>query len=501
MAPNILIIKSDQHNARCLGVNGHTQVHTPHLDALAREGVNFTRAFVQNPICSPSRMCYLSGQYVHNHGVFGLSADCASQPQEPLPSGLPSLISTFKAQGYRTGIIGHIHVRKDWLAPHCDMYRDLHENTEPFDPYFPDNPYSAYLAAKGLLEQRDDEAWRGRVQILDACPSTLSFEDCYEGYCLQSFCEFLRDTPDGQPFLYQIDTIHPHQDYIPVQEFWDLYEGVEFILPPSADEDMSDKPSHHRMTRGWSDNYPAIFSPPDHDQLRQRKLRGYYGCISQVDYMVGQIRQLLEERGLADNTIIVYCADHGDFAWEHGFIEKAPGISYDAILRVPFIWHWPAGSLTPGVVEELVESVDLFPTLCRLSGIAAPDTLDGQDLSPLLHGDIHPLRDFVVAEFPLSRTIRTAEWKLCHRPLGMCQGSEDAGELYHLSEDPWEMHNCYADPHYTAIRESLRRRLFDWLLLTTRYGNTWPPQPPGADGKATLTGLRKMVEEQKLNYL
>ena len=311
----------------------------------------------------------------------------------------------------------------------------------------------------------------------------------------------MQQTPAGQPFLYEIDTLHPHQDYIPVQEFWDLYQGVELTLPPSVDEEMSDKPSHHRQTRAWSDNYAAIFAPPGQDQLRQRKLRGYYGCISQVDHMVGLLRHLLAQRGLAENTLIVYCADHGDFAWEHGFIEKAPGISYDAILRTPFIWQWPAGGFTPGVVEELVESVDLFPTLCRLSGIDAPDTLDGQDLSALLHGDIHPLREFVVAEFPLSRTIRTAEWKLCHRPLGMCPGSEDAGELYHLSEDPWEMHNCYHDARYQAIRESLRRRLFDWLLLTTRYGNTWPHLPTGADGKATLTGLRKAVEEQNLNYL
>ena len=128
--PNVLIIKSDQHNARCLGVNGHGQVHTPHLDAFASRGVNFTRAFVQNPICTPSRMCYLTGQYVHNHGIYGLSGN------ERVPDGLPSLFSTFKAAGYRTGIVGHVHVDGAWLQPHCDLYRDLHDEARPGDtPY------------------------------------------------------------------------------------------------------------------------------------------------------------------------------------------------------------------------------------------------------------------------------------------------------------------------------------------------------------------------------
>ena len=222
--PDILIIKSDQHNARCLGVNGHRQVRTPHLDALARRGVNFTRAFVQNPICTPSRMCYLSGQYAHNHGVFGLTGN------ERVPAGLPSLFSVFQPAGYRTGIVGHVHVAGAWLQPHCDQYRDLHDESRPDD-----TPYDRYLKAKGLLRLRDDEAYHGRSQILDACASELDFEDTHEGYCLQSLFDFLADLPAEQPFLYQLDPLHPHQNYLPARPFWELYDGVELELPPSSD--------------------------------------------------------------------------------------------------------------------------------------------------------------------------------------------------------------------------------------------------------------------------
>ncbi|MHB1458311.1 MAG: sulfatase family protein [Armatimonadota bacterium] len=485
-SPNILIIKSDQHNARCLGVNGHKQVKTPNLDQMAREGVNFTKAFVQNPICTPSRMCYLTGEYVHNHGQFGLEEE--SRPG-CLPAHLPSIMSIFKDNGYSTGIVGHIHVQESWLKPHCDMYRDMYAAN--------DNCYDAYLDRKGLLPLRDDVAWDGNSQTFDSCASGLSFEDSCEGYCLQSFSEFLDNQPGDRPFVFQMDPLHPHEDWIPVKQFWDMYEGVELDLPPSADEDLSSKPVIQQMVKEGALKYPWLFDPKTYEAGRLRKLRGYYGCISQVDYMVGLVRQMLREREIDRNTIIVYCTDHGDFALEHGFLEKAPGISYDAILRTPFIWCRADDSFHEGsVVEELVESVDLFPTICSLAGIDAPDTIDGQDITPMLKGNLTPVRDFVVAEFPLSRTIRTKEWKLCHRPRGISKEMDDAGELYNVVADPWEMNNLYSVPQFTGIREELRRILFEWTQLTTRYGNMWPGTPAGQDGRTTPDELKRMAASQ-----
>ena len=459
MRPNIFIVKSDQHNARCLGVNGHLQVKTPNLDQLAREGVNFTHAFVQSPICTPSRMCYLTGQYAHNHGHFGLIEDACDDA--PLPENLPSMMSVLKENGYRTGIVGHIHVRENWLKPYCDTYIDMHSEN---------NAYEQYLDAKGILHLRDDETYEDYVQTLDSCASKLSFEDSYEGFCLQSLEHFLDDLHD-QPFVFQIDTLHPHENWIPVKEFWDMYEGIDLELPPSADEDLTGKPPVQQQVRDLEKHggYKWISEPKTYAAGRLRKLRGYYGCISQVDYALGLMRKVLRERGFADNTIVLYCSDHGDFALEHGFLEKAPGISYDAILRTPFIWHWAGGEFQMGAnVTELVESVDVFPTLCSLAGIQLPDTADGKDISAMLRGDTTPLRDFVVAEFPLSRTIRTKEWKLCHRPQGMFKDNEDIGELYNVIADPWEMNNLYSDPKRHAIREHLRRTLFDWTQWTTK---------------------------------
>jgi len=139
------------------------------------------------------------------------------------------MLGILRENGYRTGIVGHVHVKKDWLERHCDMYRDMHGEG---------NPYDAYLAAKGILELRDDEAYKGRWQIWDACPSELAFHDSYEGYCYISFCEFLEQRESNQPFLFQIDTLHPHENYIPVREFWQMYDGLEPELPEQKRDEI-----------------------------------------------------------------------------------------------------------------------------------------------------------------------------------------------------------------------------------------------------------------------
>jgi arylsulfatase A-like enzyme len=139
--------------------------------------------------------------------------------------------------------------------------------------------------------------------------------------------------------------------------------------------------------------------------------------------------------------------------------------------------------------------------MCALTGVPTPDTIDGYDLSSLLCGDEEPLREAVFTELPLSRVIRTQEWKLCHRPRDMFGEQGQGGELYHLGEDPWEMHNLYADPGYADVRDGLLHDLFDWLVWSTRYGNVTPPVQPGADGKTKPPELRRLVDEGKVHAL
>ena len=127
------------------------------------------------------------------------------------------------------------------------------------------NPYSEYLEAKGMGDLRDDETYKGIDQMFDGGPSQLPFEESYEGYILLSFDEFLKDISDDEPFLYQMDPLHPHENYLPAQEFWDKYEGMDLELPPSADEDLSQKPQNQREMASYCRRYDWVFEPKEYE--------------------------------------------------------------------------------------------------------------------------------------------------------------------------------------------------------------------------------------------
>jgi len=176
----------------------------------------------------------------------------------------------------------------------------------------------------------------------------------------------------------------------------------------------------------------------------------------------------LEARGILENTIVIYTSDHGDYACEHGIMEKAPGISHDAITRIPFIWRGP-GIPAGAAREHLVQSVDLAPTLCARAGLPAMITADGVDASPLLEDD-RPVREVAVTEFALSKAIRKGDWRLVYYPPEFFPEAypDGFGELYHLGEDPWEMRNRWFDEDCAALRRELEGELLRWLVTTTR---------------------------------
>lgn len=500
---------SDQHNARCLGHAGHPDVSTPALDKLSRGGVRFTNAFVQNPICTPSRVSFLSGQYCHNHRYYGLS-----DPRNPGPGGprhLPSLFSHAKAAGYRTGVIGKTHTPRDWLEPHVDTLRDCVGFLAP-------DAYAAYLAENGLQGARDDRVLpahfarygNSKGQGFDAHESALQLEHSVEQWCADEAARFITND-DDRPWLAWVSFPRPHQAWTPAEKFWNAYDETRITLPPNADDPLTQKPPHQRAS--WQTKGPDgdwYGEPATYEAGRRRVLRGYYALISQTDYAIGQILDLLDKRSLAEDTIVVYTADHGDFAGEHGLIEKAPGISYDAITRVPLLVRWPGVLPAGAALNELVESVDVFPTLSALAGLPQLTSWDGVDLSDAVQGQAAvPSRDAVYTECPWAKTVRTTEWKLVHYPAGFFAASDgDVGELYNVANDPWEMTNRYHDPACRDIVDRLRRRLLDWLVTTQRI-NTTLPAAQGSwaharsfdDGQVPPRAVQELADQGLRDYL
>ena len=230
---------------------------------------------------------------------------------------------------------------------------------------------------------------RGR-QTVDSRPSPLRFDESQEGWLADTAIATMRTAVERQqPFLLHVSFPRPHQCTTPCQEFWDLYDAQQISLPPNADYDLEaagKAPHMIASARRWRESDWQLFEPKTFEAGRRRKLHGYLGAVSQVDAAVGKLLDYLRASGLAEDTIVVYTSDHGDYAAEHGIMEKAPGICSDAITRVPLIW-WAPGRIEAGAcVSDVVELVDISSTLCALAGVEAMETGDGRDLSALAGG-------------------------------------------------------------------------------------------------------------------
>lgn len=460
--PNVIFILSDQHNAKVLGHKGHPYVKTPNLDKLAAEGVRFDNAITQNPICTPSRMSFLSGQYAHNHGYYGLSGKN--------PNGLPTMVGHFRKNGYKTAAIGKIHCPEYWIEDDCDLFIEALGTSVGGKP-----EYDRYLKNKGLyntyLSEKYTCDWYGE-QSCDGTPSKLEHLDCYEGFSVQQAVKFMESSLESNdPFFLHVSFPKPHQWYTPSKEFWDMYNDIDLEMPPNADYDMKGKAPHLiEAQKKWRGGGWECFEPKTYEAARLRKYQGYLGNITEVDYSVGELMDWLKENNLEENTIVVYSTDHGDYSCEHGIMEKAPGICSDAITRIPYIWKWKDHFKDGHVAEEIVETVDVSTTLFKLAGIEPLLTSDGKEIDHLLYGDQGEVHKIGVTEFAWSKSVRKGKFRYVYYPVDMFKDEypEGFGELYDLENDPWEMTNLYFDGEYKDKILEMERDLMDWLITTTR---------------------------------
>lgn len=465
--PNVLFILSDQHNAKVIGHAGHANVKTPNMDRMAAEGVRFTNAITANPICTPSRICYMSGQYPHNHGHYGNSGEFTASPV--------NMLDHFRQHGYTTAAIGKIHCPANWVEDSCDVFHE----TCNCSIGGRSKSYTRFLKERGVEQLEDnitlpefgDHPWAN--QSMEGRPSKLSFDESQEGWTVSTVTEFIKQAQlDDKPFCVHASFPRPHQCTSPSQEFWDLYEDEDLVLPPNADYDMdaAGKAPHLKSTlQMWRTAEAALLEPKTYDAFRMRKLRGYLAAISQVDHAIGRLMGFLEESGLAENTIVIYGADHGDYACEHGILEKAPGICSDAITRIPLLW-WGYGAKSGHVAEEIVSNVDVSSTLTSLTGLPVMETSDGKDMSNLLAGDHEELHRVGVTEFAWSKSIRKGKYRFVFYPQDMFREEYPDGfaELYDIEADPWEMKNLYFDETYRSVVNDMKAELLEWMVRTTR---------------------------------
>lgn len=481
--PNILICYTDQQRWDALGANGNPAVQTPNLDRLAAQGVNFDHFFVQNPVCMPSRASFLTGQYPSTLGITHMGVPL---PQDTLT--LPRLLRNF---GYHCANIGKLH-----FLPHANRDHRLIHPSYGFDhleiadepgPY--EDAYRAWVRRKkpdqlnkispGLppmaarwyetMHIEDDvvhpsvnqTAEGGRFDFKGAIPFAGDDDVSFSAFVAEQTVNYLESRTSQQPFLCIAGFYSPHAPWIVPQRFLDQYDPETFALPHFPPEIDAQRLRDGSMSDLYSDA-----------QLRSAR-HGYYAMVSEVDYHVGVIMDQLAELGLAENTIVVFTSDHGEWLGEH--LRYGKGYpAHDCVSRVPLLVRVPGG--TTGLrCRDIVEGVDVVPTLLACAGIPIPPHLQGQSVAQTLlaaggegnAGDANLPPKAALMEFSGWKSLRSPEY----RYIVHADGRE---LLFDLGRSFAEYHDVAPDADHRDVLAHMRHQLLRRIVEMERpLPRTW----------------------------
>ncbi|MCH2663283.1 sulfatase-like hydrolase/transferase [bacterium] len=476
--PNIIVILADQMKATSSHLYGSNFCETPSLQRLADQGVLYKHAVTPHPLCVPARISFWTSQYPHTHG--------GRRNQTLMPAGANHAFSHWKDAGYRTGLIGKNHCFTDRLD--LDLFDVWCEITHSGIPEWAEE-------TKGMDWFRPIESIREAHTVRRNMPkvsrhftygeSDYPLEDYSTGLVCGQTVRFLEQL--GQdPFALWVSIPDPHTPYEAPVSYVDQFRPDDIEMPPHREDEYLDGTASERNRV----LYEMIGMTDDTEQDKKGVVGVYHAMVRFLDDGVGQILDALDRLDLRDNTIVVFCSDHGDFAGEHNMIAKG-GAFYDCLTRVPLIVSWP-GRLPEGEVDEsMANLIDIVPTLFKLQGLDQQPSFEGEPLPTVTNASP---RDTTFSEYgaggpafgmaelnqllgPHGRSamgkslqwreaegrrkmVRTSTWKYIHDPMG------DLDELYDLTSDPWELRNVASDDSYKDILADMRLRLTDWSVGT-----------------------------------
>jgi arylsulfatase len=474
--PNVLFIMTDEHRLDCLGANGNRIIKTPNLDKLAGGAANFSNVFVQAPVCVPSRISYFTGRYPHSHKNRINYTPCDSR--EVMMQRL------LKDAGYRTGSVGKLHFHPPTAGQarttgFDEVYLDDGVSmTDPFSDYVrwrkahDPNPEVGYLLAANDIRPGKNP-YRGVVSH-EYTPTFWTGMQTVK--LLREFCS------SAQPFFLFSSFFKPHMPFTVPVPFDTMYDDVEIPLPKIATlADVQKLPLPVQLQIQQDRAYEID------PQRLEWIYRSYYASVSMVDREIGLILQELERSGKAENTIVVFTTDHGDQMAEHGSIGK--NVFFESSIHIPMLIRFP-NRIAPSKHEQLIEQIDLLPTILDICGVPIPGNVQGRSFAPVLMGGVNRYvpREMVFAEnvipcvvgslasvgtsryhpyvpgqgvdgvrHPDAKMVRTRRWKLNYYPT--CDG-----ELYDLVNDPGETRNLWADSGSATVIRELKGAILDWMI-------------------------------------
>ncbi|NLE45646.1 MAG: sulfatase-like hydrolase/transferase [Chloroflexi bacterium] len=466
--PNILWICTDQQRYDTINALGNSHIHTPHLDRLVTEGVAFTHAFCQTPICTPSRAAFLTGMYPS-------TVHACTNGNSHWAEAAPLVTKLLADAGYDGGLAGKLHLAgaqgRIEPRPSDDGYRVFHWSHHPM-PDWPDgHAYADWVAAQGfdLVEMYRH-------------PERIPPELHQSTWCADMAIEFVQEQRT-KPWFMSVNCFDPHAPFNPPQSYLDRYDPAELPAPSYR---VTDPTAQSRL-----EGVDFQTAPRDPETFGAREIKAaYYAMIELIDWNVGRMLEALERSGQRENTLVIFTSDHGETLGDHGLLLKGCRF-YEGLVRVPLIMSWPERFCSGLISDALVELIDVAPTLLDAVDLPIASRMQGRSLLPILTGsaDPHTHREFVRSEYyhtlnpaerpdielnitPNSPKIRGSYATMVRDrryKLVVYHGHEE-GELFDLEHDPEEFENLWDHPEYRDIRFALMKRSFDALALAVDIG-------------------------------
>ncbi|MEM7343619.1 MAG: sulfatase-like hydrolase/transferase [Chloroflexota bacterium] len=472
MKPNILFLLNDHQLYYRHGWDRGPRIQRPYFDKLAAEGVTFNRAYTACPLCSPARRTMLTGLFPHNHGQL------QNSPEHPFTH--QTYYDPLAEQGYRNFYYGKWHAGPGIAADHhCEGFSQPGYG----NPYL-SKTYQQYLKVNGLphpkiiierdfshenrrlsgerYTQTDVGHWEHMTGIMDAP------DDAHEAFFLANLaCGRLRDiaqSDSDQPFSLRVDFWSPHQPYFPTQRYADLYRPEDIPEYGSFHDDLTDKPTIYQTELNYpmGDELGKIIHPNPLPWTEWQKIIAKcYAQITLTDAAGGRILETLDELGLADNTIVIWAADHGDALACHGGHFNKRCYLPEEVLRIPLAIRYPGVIPAGQGSDHLVSNIDLAPTILAAAGTSFSTSVDGRSLLPVATGKATSWRNDLLCETNghydsvIGRVIVTERYKYI-----TTQG--DLDELYDLQTDPYELTNLATSLNHIEVLEDMKVRLSRW---------------------------------------
>lgn len=499
--PNILLFITDQHRADHLGCYGNSIVKTPNIDKLAARGNRYDRFYVANPICMSNRASFMTGRMPSSHGVYSNGT--------PLSTDSRTFVDRLREDGYQTALIGKSHLQtisglKAPWSPDPDRYlydadgnpseaqlpnrrgkRYLNEDPHTWkDPDFEmampfygfehvdvvtghadevGGHYERWLIAQGgnwnKLRGRKNAKPSDRIVTPQAWLTQLPEALYPTAYIGQQSIDYLkaRDSEDA-PFFLQCSFPDPHHPFTPPGKYWDMYDPDDIPLPGGwrKGEMPLEQHLYEQLANGEAQRETQMPYAVDERELREA-IALTYGMITMIDDQIGEVLKALHTTGQADNTIVIFTSDHGDYMGDRGLLLKGP-LHLHGVLRVPYICADPR-SPSAQITEELGQTIDIGPTILNYAGVKMDYGMQGRILEEdppndaLLIEDSRQRVNFGFDRFQGLRTLITERYRLTI-------GAPDAGnELFDLIEDPHEHTNLWGQPAYLELQASLTEKL------------------------------------------